>query len=118
MEREDEERRLRREMRRIKRKKEERIRQLILAGFFTAASVIILAAVIVLFKNVFQKNGWVHKKSAYRYAIKYRKMNVRYMRESSSYQLHYTDSVDKKLFKYVNDFIKNDMNIKKAINQK
>ena len=41
-----------------------------------------------------------------------------YMRESSSYQLHYTDSVDKKLFKYVNDFIKNDMNIKKAINQK
>ena len=38
--------------------------------------------------------------------------------ESSSYQLHYTDSVDKKLFKYVNDFIKNDMNIKKAINQK
>jgi hypothetical protein len=45
-------------------------------------------------------------------------MNVRYMRESSSYQLHYTDSVDKKLFKYVNDFIKNDMNIKKAINQK
>ena len=70
------------------------------------------------YKNVFQKNGWVHKKSAYRYAIKYRKMNVRYMRESSSYQLHYTDSVDKKLFKYVNDFIKNDMNIKKAINQK
>ena len=70
------------------------------------------------YKNVFQKNGWVHKKSAYRYAIKYRKMNVRYMRESSSYQLHYTDSVDKKLFKYVNDFIKNDMNIKKAINQR
>ena len=70
------------------------------------------------YKNVFQKNGWVHKNSAYRYAIKYRKMNVRYMRESSSYQLHYTDSVDKKLFKYVNDFIKNDMNIKKAINQK
>ena len=42
------------------------------------------------YKNVFQKNGWVHKKSAYRYAIKYRKMNVRYMRESSSYQLRFS----------------------------
>ena len=72
----------------------------------------------ILIRMYSRKIGWVHKKSAYRYAIKYRKMNVRYMRESSSYQLHYTDSVDKKLFKYVNDFIKNDMNIKKAINQK
>ena len=28
------------------------------------------------YKNVFQKNGWVHKKSAYRYALKYRKNGI------------------------------------------
>lgn len=57
------------------------------------------------YKNIFKKQGLIHKKSAYRYALKYRTTNVRYMRESSSYQLHYSDKVNKMLYKYVNDFI-------------
>lgn len=57
------------------------------------------------YKNIFKKQRLIHKKSAYRYDLKYRTTNVRYMRESSSYQLHYSDKVDKKIYKYVNGFI-------------
>ena len=62
------------------------------------------------YKNIFKKQGLIHKKSAYRYALKYRTTNVRYMRESSSYQLHFSDKVDKKIYKYVNGFIDKTMN--------
>lgn len=57
------------------------------------------------YKYIFKKQGLLHKKSAYRYALKYRTTNVRYMRESSSYQLHYSDKVNKMVYNYVNQFI-------------
>lgn len=60
------------------------------------------------YKNIFKKQGLIYKKSAYRYALKYRTTNVRYMRESSSYQLHYSEEVDKQIYQYVNQFIESD----------
>ena len=60
------------------------------------------------YKNIFKKQGLIHKKSAYRYALKYRTTNVRYMRESSSYQLHFSDKVNKMIYNYVNQFIEQD----------
>lgn len=60
------------------------------------------------YKYIFKKQGLLHKKSAYRYALKYRTTNVRYMRESSSYQLHYSDKVNKMVYNYVNQFIGQD----------
>ncbi len=60
------------------------------------------------YKNVFKKQGLIHKKSAYRYAAKYRRMPVRYMKESSCFQLHYSTEVDKQIYQYVNQFIAKD----------
>ncbi len=60
------------------------------------------------YKNVFKKQGLIHKKSAYRYAAKYRRMPVRYMKESSCFQLHYSTEVDKQIYQYVNQFIARD----------
>lgn len=60
------------------------------------------------YKNIFKKQGLIHKKSTYRYALKYRTTNVRYMRESSSYQLHYSEEVNKQIYQYVNQFIEQD----------
>ena len=52
------------------------------------------------YKNIFKKEKIIHEKSAYGYALKYRKLNIRHMRESSSFQLHYSSKIDKK--KYTN----------------
>ena len=60
------------------------------------------------YKNIFVKEKLITKKKTYRYALKYRKMKVRYMRESSSFQLHYSTKVDKKIYRYVNQFIQYD----------
>ena len=60
------------------------------------------------YKNIFKKQGLIHKKSAYRYALKYRRLPIRYMKESSSYQLHYTTEVDEQIYNYVNNFMGND----------
>lgn len=59
------------------------------------------------YKNIFKKEKIIHEKSACRYALKYRKLNIRHMRESSSFQLHYSSKIDKKIYKYVNQFIQN-----------
>lgn len=57
------------------------------------------------YNQIFKRQGLIHKKSAYRYAAKYRRMPVRYMRESSCFQLHYSTEVDLQIFDYVNQFI-------------
>lgn len=54
--------------------------------------------------NVFKKQGLTYKKSVYRYAAKYRTLPL-LQKESANFQLHYSDKVNKKLYKYVNQFI-------------